>query len=490
MFRQVLSFLLCCFLLSPSIAASAQGPDSQVSRARNVDGHYIAWREHIIDDESRAGFPLRGADGLQMADLDGDGHQDIISVHESDDVYDGTPEGHVRIAFGTADPFRWELVTLAQGADAGAAEDVAVGDINGDGHPDLVVACELAHLLYLENPGRNIRDPERWERLIPETASDRGSFIRVFIADLNADGQPEVITANKGAQDPTEARQSPRPVLFFSPRGDPLDDESWQEHTLIEFPWPINARPVDLDEDGDLDIVTGSVAERRMVWLENRSSGDNFEFVPHDITPASDQDIAVHGFNVDFADFNNDGRLDILTMDTPPLLGHHLLWLEQPASPDEPWTTHIIDDWEPDTIVGLRIADIDNDGDADFMAGGYSMSPRDSDEPTPEAALGRLAWYENTAAGEFRAWTFSRRQRGMFDQFLARDMDDDGDIDFVGTRGNSGAYDGVFWLEQQTTRVPPIIFQPSRPDGSPEVPLPDSTDSASLEELRTWETVD
>ncbi len=73
------------------------------------------------------------------------------------------------------------------------------------------------------------------------------------------------------------------------------------------------------------------------------------------------------------------------------------------------------------------------------------------------------------------AWTrhdVSRRKRGMFDKFIARDMDGDGDADFVGTRGNSYPYDGVFWLEQVRAEVPGVRFVRGRGRDSGEVELP------------------
>ncbi|MEC7379157.1 MAG: VCBS repeat-containing protein, partial [Pseudomonadota bacterium] len=66
----------------------------------------------------------------------------------------------------------------------------------------------------------------------------------------------------------------------------------------------------------------------------------------------------------------------------------------------------------------------------------------------------------------------SRRKRGMFDKFIARDMDADGDIDFVSTRGNSGELDGVFWLEQVRSKEARPAFTAARTEDSDSMPLP------------------
>jgi hypothetical protein len=468
------------FLFLIALVGVAQTPTA----ARSSDGKYISWKEHLIDDEATGGVAIRGGDGLKLADLDKDGFVDVVSVHEADTQYDGALTGYIRIAFGSKDPDKWTLMTLAENAEAAAAEDAAIADINGDGYLDVVAACELAHIIYFQNPGKDART-KKWERVIPPVVNNRGSFIRVFAVDLDGDGKPEVVSPNKGAQGP-RTTQPPTAISWFKINGNPLDGKSWVEHELAKVVWPINSQPVDIDKDGDLDIIGGSVAEARIMLFENmgktatslfrerpiKINGTSLVGTNRPVNRRNNSDPLVSGFNMEFVDLSGDGKLDIVTFEFAQIVGRSVVWLEQPATLDGTWQLHEIGIYSPDEVVGIAIADINGDGLIDVMTGGCSGGARDNDNNlAPTVAAGRLAWYQN-AGKTWQRHDISRRRRGMFDQFVPRDMDGDGDIDFVSTRGNSSIYDGVFWLEQVRTPNAVPAFQQARMKDSPEVPLP------------------
>ena len=466
-------------LVVGSAARPASVGDSPTT-AQAPDGSYISWREHLIDDAAGAGFALNGSDGLVMGDIDRDGFPDIVSVHESDASYNSAsytpgfvapPEGHVRIAFGSADPTRWVNITVAEGLDAAAPEDADIADVNGDGYLDIMVAAELSHLIYLQNPGPSART-EPWPRLILPMTRGKGSYIRVFFADFDGDGRPEASAPNKGAQIPgPQDFAVSNPVSIFKASGDPLVGDSWHETVLGRYSVPQNAEPVDLDGDGDLDIVVGTRGEDRLVWFENPGDG-SLNFIEHAI---GINGARMAGFNLEYADLSGDGRLDIIGASSGNGF-NGLSWIEQPARKGDAWNAHFIGSFAPDSMTGMEVADIDGDGDMDIMAGSYSRGDREADDDTVGVSdpLGRIGWFENPgdATGEWTRHDISRRKRGMFDKFVAWDMDGDGDVDFAGTRGNSYPYDGVFWLEQVRTPDPRAAFTRARATDSAEMPLP------------------
>ena len=481
----VVKIVLSCLVAIPAcLSCGSQADGDTVARsltqAQTPDGRYISWQEYLIDDETLGGtVPIRGGDGLHLADLDHDDVLDMISIHGE--------SSYVRVVFGSDDVDTWFRLSLAEGREVRRPLDLAVGDADGDGFDDAVIACGEGHLLYLENPGGIVRG-FRWGRVIPPATRGRGSFDRVSLADFDADGRPEVLTVNGGeGRDPNEDAPTPG-VSWFALPPDPLDGEAWRENVLLESPQAVNARPIDLDGDGDLDVVVGLSEGPPLVWFENapaesgaeEETGRGIVFAARvfwgeegPIGPRPD------GSRLDSSDLNNDGRVDLITLSAGD--ASELLWIEQPADLSQPWAIHPLGTISPDHAADFGIADINGDEMLDVIIGsrgGESSAEDEADEdeanvPATDPA-GRIAWFENPgeAGKSWMRHDISRRAAGSYVGFVPHDIDQDGDVDFFVTRGGSDRFDGLIWLRQLHSGAPAMQFTSGREEGEKPLGLP------------------
>ena len=459
-------------LLVSSCSSDSRAPvvADTATAATFTDGTYISWKEHLIDDQgSSGGVRLRGSQSLAVADFDKDGNLDIVSTYRE--------SSHIRIAFGSDNPGEWFRLSLAEGAEASGVADVAAADLNADGFPDLVAACDRGHLLYLENPGGTVRG-WRWGRRIPSDPSTDRSFVSVAIADVNGDRRPEIVAAYRRSStgnDPNRENKPAGAVSRYEIPDNPLAADAWHENVLVTLSTPVISEPLDLDGDGDIDLFAASQGEEPIFWLENLG-GEELAFERHPILVPDGNNLDQVGSAVAFRDLNSDGRLDVVLVKQP----HSLVWLEQPAEPTEPWNLHFIGAITPDEPAGLALADINNDGYQDLVTGSSSRSPQEEDGADVGVSdpVGRLAWFENPG-GATTPWArhdISRRKRGKFAAFVPQDIDEDGDADFIVTRGHSGEFDGVLRLHQLHSEKPVKVFTPERDSDSEPLPLPRKED--------------
>jgi hypothetical protein len=93
-----------------------------------------------------------------------------------------------------------------------ASEDVAIGDLNGDGKPDLVVANSGGSVSVL------LQDPARPGGFLPAVNYPGKGPSSVGIGDLNGDGLPDIAVADSTSA--TVMFQNPgAPGTFFAPVG-------------------------------------------------------------------------------------------------------------------------------------------------------------------------------------------------------------------------------------------------------------------------------
>jgi len=177
---------------------------------------------------------------VKVADFDGDGHADIAAVNwKSADVSLFRGHGDGTFAPPTFTPYK-----------GAPAYSLAVGDLNRDGRPDIVVGDVLGGVHILSNNGAGTFDLGR-----PMAA---GLGMRCLIlVDVNGDGLLDIATANTSAD--TASVLLAKPEGGFAPA-----------HQI-----PVGRRPrvvtaADLNADGRLDlVVTNSGSDDVSVLLNN-----------------------------------------------------------------------------------------------------------------------------------------------------------------------------------------------------------------------------
>ena len=166
------------------------------------------------------------------------------------------------------------------------------------------------------------------------------------------------------------------------------------------------AVPVDLDGDGDLDLVATAYMDNRLAWFENDGS---MGFSRHIIS--NSETYCIDGVA---ADVDGDGDLDVVNAGASG--GDFFHWWENDGS--EGFSMHVIH--YDSGMVGWDVAaaDVDGDGDADVVGCAYTDS--------------YISWYENTdGAGTFAEHVIVSSGFANPSAANAVDVDGDGHVDVV-----------------------------------------------------------
>ncbi len=232
---------------------------------------------------------------VKVADFDQDGRLDIAT----------RGHGEALVFFQTA-PNTWTRVVL--NVSRLGEEGLGLGDVDGDGKPDLVVRGA-----WLKNPGGPSARTGNW----PEHAIGLvDASYKAVVADIDGDGKNEVVfCSSEGTDDVAWWKYGPA-----GPTG------PWRKNVIVpNLERSHTLQVADMDGDGDLDVITAqmhtSVAREVIVWFNLDRRG----------TLWRRQAVAASGLhNGQVADVNRDGRPDIFGANWtgyPPVQ----LWLNFPG---------------------------------------------------------------------------------------------------------------------------------------------------------------
>ncbi len=336
----------------------------------------------------------RAPSSVVLRDLSGDGIPDLAVSVETSSTFD-----QVDVAFGVGDGTFAPFASYGVGSNP---TDLVVGDMNRDGHPDLITSNLVSNdVSVLINNGDGTFAVE----VFFDTTSNTGP-INCAVADVDADGFLDIVTVNRDSDS----------ITVFTNDGTGVNYSSAVLNTSFDGSHgrgPNGLVLTDFNKDGLPDIAF-TCADDEIVLMYNSGSGSFFtgEFAYYVATGATPVAIRAH-------DFDADGWLDVIvgSAGTNSLLVH--LNDGGSAFPSFGPGAATAATASP---AGFALGDHDLDGNVDLMVGLPSVD-------TLQLLLGNgSGGFTPAASFPVGDWPSS---------VAAADLDRDGDLD-VATANNQG----------------------------------------------------
>ena len=286
---------------------------------------------------ARTTFPI-DVDGLLTLDVDGDSLGDVIALDKTGKLY------WLEATTRSADSWNAVVVGDVGKADHGlSSQGFTLGQLVPGGRPEIIIT--VGGLFYFEIPDRP--ETTRWPRsVIARQASEEG----IDTGDFDGDGDLDICG---GVQ-----KGSGRIAWWENP-GDGTSD--WTRHDVGTLPdkYADRFHAADLNGDKRLDIVVSAANGTRngVYWWEGPNNPTGSPWIMHTVVVQATTN------SMDVADMDQDGDIDIIS-------GEHrgtekvAVWENDGRGR---FTEHVVSTGK-ESHLGTRVADLDGDGDLDIVS--------------------------------------------------------------------------------------------------------------------------
>jgi hypothetical protein len=294
-----------------------------------------------------------GPDGFEQVfdvaveDLDSDGDLDAVAV--------APLEGRVKW---------WENPSGQSAADAWPVHEVSelpgarvveTADLDGDGDLDLLVSQpDWGRLTWLESAGPPLQaGPADWTE---HEVSAIGAIVELVITDVDIDGDLDVVAADDDA----------REIVWFENHLDePAGGFGARTSIGSYYRYSVSLAAGDIDQDGDSDVVSGTVyvddnyySFGLSAWFRNPTVEGDGGWEERLFSYGADAAVLT------VADIDADGALDLVGS---PVYPGGMWWWRRVAG--DHWVAREVG---PPGASSVEVSDLDDDGDVDIVGTTWS----------------------------------------------------------------------------------------------------------------------